>query len=398
LDEAGADLSRVVMSHIDRTGFLPETRLKIAKTGCCLEYDGFGAEQRRGAAANAHPGRTNRTNPPESGRRTDHHFVREQRQGFIQTEGLIDALATRVATTQSDDSHCVADSLDLLSCRRAIDEAISTIKLPGLRNKAERKYQEVLERARPKLTHAEEVSRVQALIATARTQSLTDLAGALTALRGISIAEIVTGPAREALERERQSAIQEIEQAQQAQETEVARVNQAISTAETATDLAALDRIVIGLQVREPQVRDSLTRDITTVRVRINEELNRRAEISRVQKAIATAREQGLTNFQRALTALGNISIADIVTGPVRQALEQSLRAVRDELEQAQAAQATEVTQVTQAIEAAQTANNLAVFDTIEIGPQIREPGVRDQLTQAIAAARTQIKEEFKIK
>jgi phosphotriesterase-related protein len=44
LDKAGADLSRVVMSHLDRTGFLPETRLKMAETGCCLEYDGFGAE------------------------------------------------------------------------------------------------------------------------------------------------------------------------------------------------------------------------------------------------------------------------------------------------------------------------------------------------------------------
>lgn len=44
LDKAGADLSRVVMSHLDRTGFLPETRLEMARTRCCLEYDGFGAE------------------------------------------------------------------------------------------------------------------------------------------------------------------------------------------------------------------------------------------------------------------------------------------------------------------------------------------------------------------
>lgn len=44
LDKAGADLSRVVMSHIDRTGFVPETRIEIAKTGCCLEYDCFGSE------------------------------------------------------------------------------------------------------------------------------------------------------------------------------------------------------------------------------------------------------------------------------------------------------------------------------------------------------------------
>jgi phosphotriesterase-related protein len=44
LDKAGADLTRVVMSHLDRTGFLPETRVEMAKTGCYLEYDGFGAE------------------------------------------------------------------------------------------------------------------------------------------------------------------------------------------------------------------------------------------------------------------------------------------------------------------------------------------------------------------
>ncbi len=44
LDKAGADLHRVVMSHIDRTGFLPRTRYEIAETGCILEYDGFGAE------------------------------------------------------------------------------------------------------------------------------------------------------------------------------------------------------------------------------------------------------------------------------------------------------------------------------------------------------------------
>jgi phosphotriesterase-related protein len=41
---AGADISRVVMSHIDRTGFLRETRRKLAETGCYLEYDQFGWE------------------------------------------------------------------------------------------------------------------------------------------------------------------------------------------------------------------------------------------------------------------------------------------------------------------------------------------------------------------
>lgn len=42
LDEAGADISRVIMGHIDRTGFLPATRYELAKTGCYLEYDIFG--------------------------------------------------------------------------------------------------------------------------------------------------------------------------------------------------------------------------------------------------------------------------------------------------------------------------------------------------------------------
>ncbi len=42
LGEAGADIRRVVMGHLDRTGFLPETIRKLARTGCYLEYDIFG--------------------------------------------------------------------------------------------------------------------------------------------------------------------------------------------------------------------------------------------------------------------------------------------------------------------------------------------------------------------
>ncbi len=45
LDKAGVDLSRVIMCHMDRTGYLLDTRLEIAKTGCCFEYDLFGAEK-----------------------------------------------------------------------------------------------------------------------------------------------------------------------------------------------------------------------------------------------------------------------------------------------------------------------------------------------------------------
>ena len=45
LDKAGVDLSRVIMCHMDRTGYLLDTRLEIAKTGCCFGYDLFGAEK-----------------------------------------------------------------------------------------------------------------------------------------------------------------------------------------------------------------------------------------------------------------------------------------------------------------------------------------------------------------
>ncbi len=42
LEDAGADIGRVIMGHIDRTGFLPATIREIARTGCYLEYDIFG--------------------------------------------------------------------------------------------------------------------------------------------------------------------------------------------------------------------------------------------------------------------------------------------------------------------------------------------------------------------
>ena len=45
LSEAGADLSRTIMGHLDRTVFLPETLKSIAGTGCYLEWDLFGREQ-----------------------------------------------------------------------------------------------------------------------------------------------------------------------------------------------------------------------------------------------------------------------------------------------------------------------------------------------------------------
>jgi len=44
LKEAGADLSRTVMSHIDLAARNPETRRRLAEAGCYLEYDFFGRE------------------------------------------------------------------------------------------------------------------------------------------------------------------------------------------------------------------------------------------------------------------------------------------------------------------------------------------------------------------
>jgi phosphotriesterase-related protein len=42
LKDAGADLSKIAISHIDGFGYSLETRLKVLKEGCYVEYDGFG--------------------------------------------------------------------------------------------------------------------------------------------------------------------------------------------------------------------------------------------------------------------------------------------------------------------------------------------------------------------
>ncbi len=44
LGEAGADLSRTIMGHIERTIYQRETLKAVAETGCYLEYDLFGHE------------------------------------------------------------------------------------------------------------------------------------------------------------------------------------------------------------------------------------------------------------------------------------------------------------------------------------------------------------------
>jgi phosphotriesterase-related protein len=40
--DAGADLSRTIICHVDLFGFSLQTRLKMARSGCYLEYDEFG--------------------------------------------------------------------------------------------------------------------------------------------------------------------------------------------------------------------------------------------------------------------------------------------------------------------------------------------------------------------
>lgn len=44
LERAGADISRVAISHIDRTMFEHNRRIELARTGCFLEYDLFSME------------------------------------------------------------------------------------------------------------------------------------------------------------------------------------------------------------------------------------------------------------------------------------------------------------------------------------------------------------------
>jgi phosphotriesterase-related protein len=44
LNSAGADLSRTVLDHMDRTVREPQNRSQLAKMGCYLEYDMFGRE------------------------------------------------------------------------------------------------------------------------------------------------------------------------------------------------------------------------------------------------------------------------------------------------------------------------------------------------------------------
>jgi len=44
LSDAGADIGRTVIDHMERTLRNPDNRVELAKTGCYLEYDTFGRE------------------------------------------------------------------------------------------------------------------------------------------------------------------------------------------------------------------------------------------------------------------------------------------------------------------------------------------------------------------
>ena len=56
LKAAGADLSRVIMCHMDRTIFTKSGALDIASTGCYMEYDLFGNYVRIYAMYKLHSG------------------------------------------------------------------------------------------------------------------------------------------------------------------------------------------------------------------------------------------------------------------------------------------------------------------------------------------------------
>ena len=45
LSEAGADLERTIIGHLDRTVFLSDTLRQIAESGCYMEWDLFGSEE-----------------------------------------------------------------------------------------------------------------------------------------------------------------------------------------------------------------------------------------------------------------------------------------------------------------------------------------------------------------
>ncbi len=73
--ESGGDLSRTIMSHIDRTISDIDIVLDLAKTGCCLEYDLFGLESAIYPLAPV--------DMPNDGARVD-HIIRLAQEGHLE--------------------------------------------------------------------------------------------------------------------------------------------------------------------------------------------------------------------------------------------------------------------------------------------------------------------------
>ncbi len=85
MDTIGAEVPRVVMSHIDRTLFTHQDRVRLAKTGCMIEYDmfsleGWMPENIRMIYSEEEP--TRRADLPNDAARVD-HLVALIDEGFI---------------------------------------------------------------------------------------------------------------------------------------------------------------------------------------------------------------------------------------------------------------------------------------------------------------------------
>ena len=75
LSEAGADLGRTIMGHLDRTVFLRDTLRSIASSGCYMEWDLFGKEQSH------YPLNTNIDMPSDAKRMDDIAWIASQGYG-----------------------------------------------------------------------------------------------------------------------------------------------------------------------------------------------------------------------------------------------------------------------------------------------------------------------------
>lgn len=128
LEEAGADLKRVILSHMDRTPFSLPKRLEMAKTGCVLEYDVFGYEGYYPIElAVAHlPNDVQRIK--EIIELRDHGFLK---QIFISHD--ICSKTRRYTYGGHGYSHILRNVLPVMRCWRIRDEDITTIMVENPR-------------------------------------------------------------------------------------------------------------------------------------------------------------------------------------------------------------------------------------------------------------------------